>query len=177
MEIENSSNKNLVLTNCRDTSSLRLQLNQKSENNMGINWINYIKKRKTTKAVFDDYDLDFYAFYVNNEKYYKLFFLIYEKVNDKIIFKSNMDSISVEAKEIELGENNINYFSFKKDKLIFKKGIKHPVRAGIVAKAPHYIYSNARNYIFNTGLLKIEKADIPIVDVLNLNNFTKYNEY
>jgi hypothetical protein len=25
--------------------------------------------------------------------------------------------------------------------------------------------------------LKIEKADTPIVDVMNLNNFTKYNEY
>jgi REP element-mobilizing transposase RayT len=51
------------------------------------------------------------------------------------------------------------------------------VRAGIVAKASHYIYSSASNYVSNYGLLKIEKADIPIVDVLNLNNFTKYNEY
>jgi REP element-mobilizing transposase RayT len=53
----------------------------------------------------------------------------------------------------------------------------NPVRAGIVEKASHYIYSSASNYVSDTGLLKIEKADIPIVDVLNFNNFTKYNEY
>ena len=53
----------------------------------------------------------------------------------------------------------------------------NPVRAGIVTKASHYIYSSASNYVSDSGLLKIEKADIPIVDVLNLNNFTKYNEY
>ena len=53
----------------------------------------------------------------------------------------------------------------------------NPVRAGIVAKASHYIYSSASNYVSDTGLLKIEKADIPIVDVLNLNNLTRYNEY
>ena len=53
----------------------------------------------------------------------------------------------------------------------------NPVRAGIVEKASHYIYSSASNYVSDNGLLKIEKADIPIVDVLNLNNFTRYNEY
>jgi REP element-mobilizing transposase RayT len=53
----------------------------------------------------------------------------------------------------------------------------NPVRAGIVEKASHYIYSSASNYVSNNGLLKIEKADTPIVDVLNLNNFTRYNEY
>ncbi len=53
----------------------------------------------------------------------------------------------------------------------------NPVRAGIVEKTSHYIYSSASNYVSDSGLLKIEKADIPIVDVLNLNNFTKYNEY
>lgn len=53
----------------------------------------------------------------------------------------------------------------------------NPVRAGIVEKASNYIYSSASNYVSDTGLLKIEKADIPIVDVLNLNNFTRYNEY
>ena len=53
----------------------------------------------------------------------------------------------------------------------------NPVRAGIVEKASQYIYSSASNYVCNTGILKIEKADIPIVDVLNLNNFTRYNEY
>jgi REP element-mobilizing transposase RayT len=53
----------------------------------------------------------------------------------------------------------------------------NPVRAGIVEKASHYIYSSASNYVYDTGLLKIEKADNPIVDVLNPNSFTKYNLY
>ena len=53
----------------------------------------------------------------------------------------------------------------------------NPVRAGIVEKASHYVYSSASNYVSDSGLLKIEKADTPIVDVLNLNNFTKYNKY
>jgi len=39
------------------------------------------------------------------------------------------------------------------------------------------ICSKAGACVSDSGLLKIEKADIPIVDVLNLNNFTKYNEY
>jgi hypothetical protein len=39
------------------------------------------------------------------------------------------------------------------------------------------ICSKEGAYVSDSGLLKIEKADIPIVDVLNLNNFTKYNEY
>jgi REP element-mobilizing transposase RayT len=53
----------------------------------------------------------------------------------------------------------------------------NPVRAGIVAKASHYIYSSASNYVNDCGLLTIEKADNPIVDVLNLNNFARYNDY
>jgi REP element-mobilizing transposase RayT len=53
----------------------------------------------------------------------------------------------------------------------------NPVRAGIVEKASHYIYSSASNYVSDIGLLKIEKADNPVVDVLNLKNFTRYNEY
>jgi REP element-mobilizing transposase RayT len=53
----------------------------------------------------------------------------------------------------------------------------NPVRARIVEKASQYIYSSASNYVYDTGLLKIEKADNPIVDVLNPNSFTKYNLY
>jgi len=53
----------------------------------------------------------------------------------------------------------------------------NPVRAGIVEKASQYIYSSASNYVNDTGLLKIDKVDIPIVDVLNPNSFTKYNLY
>jgi len=53
----------------------------------------------------------------------------------------------------------------------------NPVRAGIVEKASQYIYSSASNYVLDTGLLKIQKADILIVDTQNPNNFTRYNEY
>ena len=53
----------------------------------------------------------------------------------------------------------------------------NPVRAGILEKASEYIYSSASNYVHDKGLITIEKADNPVVDVLNLNNFTKYNEY
>ena len=53
----------------------------------------------------------------------------------------------------------------------------NPVRAGIVEKASNYVYSSASAYVSDSGLLKIEKADTPIVDFMNLNNFTKYNEY
>ena len=53
----------------------------------------------------------------------------------------------------------------------------NPVRAGIVEKASNYVYSSASAYVSDSGLLKIEKADTPIVDFMNLHNFTKYNEY
>jgi hypothetical protein len=53
----------------------------------------------------------------------------------------------------------------------------NPVRSGLVAKASDYIYSSANNYVNNSGLLSIEKADNPVVDVLNAKLFTKYNLY
>ena len=53
----------------------------------------------------------------------------------------------------------------------------NPVKAGIVEKASDYRYSSASNYVLDEGLIEIEKADNPVVDVLNLKNFTKYNEY
>ena len=53
----------------------------------------------------------------------------------------------------------------------------NPVRAGIVEKASYYVYSSASNYVNDTGLLKIEKADNPVVDVLNPNSATKINLY
>ena len=53
----------------------------------------------------------------------------------------------------------------------------NPVRAGLVEKASQYIYSSASNYINDSGLLKIEKADNPVIDVLNLKAFTRYNQY
>jgi REP element-mobilizing transposase RayT len=53
----------------------------------------------------------------------------------------------------------------------------NPVRAAIVEKASQYSYSSASNYVLDKGLLPIEKADNPIVDVLNSNTFVRYNEY
>ena len=53
----------------------------------------------------------------------------------------------------------------------------NPVRSGLVLKASDYIYSSAGNYVNNSGLLTIEKADNPVVNVLNSKSFTKYNQY
>lgn len=53
----------------------------------------------------------------------------------------------------------------------------NPVRAGLVKKASHYIYSSASNYVNDTGLVTITKADNPIVDVMNLNNVQRYDQY
>ncbi|WP_244281779.1 hypothetical protein [Flavobacterium xueshanense] len=39
------------------------------------------------------------------------------------------------------------------------------VRAGLVEKASQYIYSSASHYIKDSGLLKIEKGDNPIIIV------------
>ncbi|MEZ4801221.1 MAG: transposase [Gelidibacter sp.] len=53
----------------------------------------------------------------------------------------------------------------------------NPVRAGIVEKASQYIYSSATNYVTDTGLVPILKADNPIVNVLHVSNVQKYNNY
>lgn len=53
----------------------------------------------------------------------------------------------------------------------------NPVRSGLVAKASDYVYSSASNYVYDSGLLKIEKADNPIINVLDSKLFTKYNLY
>jgi REP element-mobilizing transposase RayT len=53
----------------------------------------------------------------------------------------------------------------------------NPVRAGVVEKASHFIYSSASNYVNDSGLIEIEKADNPIVDVMNLNNLQRYDLY
>jgi REP element-mobilizing transposase RayT len=52
----------------------------------------------------------------------------------------------------------------------------NPIRAGLVEKDSQYIYSSASNYINDSGFLKIEKADNPIIDVLDSNAFVKYNQ-
>ncbi len=53
----------------------------------------------------------------------------------------------------------------------------NPVRAGIVEKASHYIYSSASIYVNNTGLLKVEVMPNPVVDVLKTESILKYNKY
>ncbi|MDL2144397.1 transposase [Flavobacterium tructae] len=53
----------------------------------------------------------------------------------------------------------------------------NPVRGGIVAKASDYIYSSASNYVCDSGLLKVEKADNPVMNVLDHKSFVRYNKY
>lgn len=53
----------------------------------------------------------------------------------------------------------------------------NPVRAGIVERASHYVYSSATNYVNGGGLLQIEKAANPVIDVLRPSSFIKYNKY
>ncbi|WP_317043960.1 transposase [Chryseobacterium sp. T16E-39] len=53
----------------------------------------------------------------------------------------------------------------------------NPVRAGFVEKGYHYLYSSASNYTYGKGLLDIEIAENPIIDVTGKNNFWKYNNY
>lgn len=53
----------------------------------------------------------------------------------------------------------------------------NPVRAGLVVKASDYIYSSASNYVNGEGILTIEKADNPVVDVFRNSSFDNYNSY
>ena len=53
----------------------------------------------------------------------------------------------------------------------------NPVRAGIVEKGNQYLYSSAGNYSFGKGLIDIEIAENPVIDVLGRNEFWKYNNY
>ena len=53
----------------------------------------------------------------------------------------------------------------------------NPVRAGIVEKSHHYLYSSASNYSFGKGILEIEIAENPVIDVLGKNEFWKNNSY
>ncbi|WP_324522797.1 MULTISPECIES: hypothetical protein [unclassified Flavobacterium] len=53
----------------------------------------------------------------------------------------------------------------------------NPVRAGLVEKASHYLYSSASNYVCNEGLIKVELVDISLKSNLNPNLITKYSSY
>ena len=49
----------------------------------------------------------------------------------------------------------------------------NPVRAGLVQKASHYIYSSASNYVNDQGILDIRKIESPVIDVLKTSSFHK----
>ena len=52
----------------------------------------------------------------------------------------------------------------------------NPVRAGIVVKASHYLYSSASNYVNDYGIITITKVDNPVIDVLKLQSISNiYN--
>ncbi|WP_442902339.1 transposase [Flavobacterium sp.] len=53
----------------------------------------------------------------------------------------------------------------------------NPVRAGLVVKAADYIYSSASNYVYSTGIIKIELVDIPLNSEVNPNSIMKDNSY
>ena len=53
----------------------------------------------------------------------------------------------------------------------------NPVRAGLVEKASHYVYSSSSNYINDSGLLAILKADNPIIDTSDLKNVQRFDLY
>ncbi|MDR6404942.1 MULTISPECIES: hypothetical protein [Chryseobacterium] len=53
----------------------------------------------------------------------------------------------------------------------------NPIRAGLVDKAHHYLYSSASNYVLGNGLLDVELADNPVIDATKKNEFWKYNNY
>jgi REP element-mobilizing transposase RayT len=48
----------------------------------------------------------------------------------------------------------------------------NPVRAKLVAKASHYLYSSASNYVDYEGLINVEKLNNPIIDKTK-NDWTK----
>ena len=52
----------------------------------------------------------------------------------------------------------------------------NPVKAGMVEKTEHYMYSSARNYINNEGLLPITFVDNPVIEVLKKSTIKKLNQ-
>ena len=51
----------------------------------------------------------------------------------------------------------------------------NPVRAGLVRKPSHYLYSSATNYIEGKGILdNIVLASNPVINVLRPSSFLKY---
>ena len=53
----------------------------------------------------------------------------------------------------------------------------NPIRAGIVEKAQHYIYSSASNYTTGKGLVNVELADNPVINTSKTNEFWRFSNY
>ena len=53
----------------------------------------------------------------------------------------------------------------------------NPIRAGIVEKASHYTYSSAQNYVNDDGLVNVHLVSNPIVNVHNVDNVIKRENY
>ncbi|MCX2680549.1 transposase [Galbibacter sp. EGI 63066] len=53
----------------------------------------------------------------------------------------------------------------------------NPVQAGIVEKASHYLYSSARDYVGNEGMVDIELMDSKVVNVLKPSSMNNYDKY
>ena len=52
----------------------------------------------------------------------------------------------------------------------------NPVKAGVVEKKEHYMYSSATNYINNDGLLPVTLLDNPVIEVLKKSSIKKLNQ-
>ena len=64
------------------------------------------------------------------------------------------------------------FFWSKLNRAAFRYIHMNPVRAKLVAKASHYLYSSASNYVDNEGLINVEKMTNPIIDKAK-NDWTK----
>lgn len=53
----------------------------------------------------------------------------------------------------------------------------NPNKSRYCGKSTTYMYSSASNYVNGKGLLEVELADNPIIDVTKKNEFWKYNNY
>ncbi len=53
----------------------------------------------------------------------------------------------------------------------------NPIRAGIVEKASHYMYSSAQNYIDGNGLVNVCLSSNPVVNVYDVSNIIKRENY
>ncbi|MBW8359297.1 MAG: transposase [Weeksellaceae bacterium] len=53
----------------------------------------------------------------------------------------------------------------------------NPVRAGLVEKPQHFIYSSASNYVLGKGIIDVELADNPVIDTSKTSQFFRFRDY